>query len=426
MKFFQTSSKNSQPSTVTSSSKSKSNSRKAYISDKENINLLNFSKIAISKSQEKRCITIDFIPNSENIVKLTTENYGPFKFQTEVNSSTYTASTTNLSTNGSHFRYKSIANMPYHMPIHESNLKKPNEKRHEFMKLQTNISQKQKNSFGFQKSFQPQSHSISLQKKQGDLIEIPEISSPEKEDKEESARVYSLMKNFKNLEIVSKQQLTKKASILSSFSNSEGKSMISFPDEITTSAQKNLLFFKKKFHSTPKLLTNILKKHKNLINSNNSRPHAKLSENKLTKILKCCEKLEEIETKTDIISLSQEKTNMKNKQNNDNLEDENINNCVYRFLLQRESAYQLNPHFLRNNQEINALMRAVLIDWMSEVSMEFSLKKQTFQQATYYLDKVLELNPKTSKQTLQLIGVSSLLIASKLEVKYFVFISYDQ
>lgn len=410
--------------------KSSSNpqTKKFSVSDKENINFLNFSKIAINtanKPQENRCFTIDYIPNSVNFSKLATEGEsGPYKFQTETNATSYIISNMNVGNNPSHFRYKSIANMPYRMPIHEPTFKKTcakNEKNKNFRNSQQMFTQKQKNPLSFQKNLQPQSYSISLQKKQGDLIDIPEISSPEKDEKNEELRVYSLMKNFKNIEIISKQQLLKKESFLSSFTNSENKSMISFPDEITTSAQKNLLFFKKKFHSTPKLLTNLLKKHKNIISDNkNSKFQAKISENKLEKILKCGEKLEEIETNSNNICSQEEKTTMKTKNNYDlSLDDANIKNSVYRFLLQREAVYQLNPHFLQNQEEINPLMRAVLIDWMSEVSMEFSLKKQTFQQAVFYLDKFLEINKNVKKKILQLVGISSLIIASKLEVFIF-------
>lgn len=403
--------------------------KKFSVSDKENINFLNFSKIAINtiaKPQENRCFTIDYIPNSVSFSKLATEGEsGPYKFQTETNATSYIVSNMNVGNNPSHFRYKSIANMPYRMPIHEPAFKKlstKNAKNKDFRNSQQIFTQKQKNPLSFQKNLQPQSYSISLQKKQGDLIDIPEISSPEKDEKNEELRVYSLMKNFKNIEIITKQQLLKKESFLSSFTNSENKSMISFPDEITTSAQKNLLFFKKKFHSTPKLLTNLLKKHKNIISDNKiSKFQAKISENKLEKILKCGEKLEEIETNSNNICSQEEKTTMKTKNNYDlSIDDANIKNAVYRFLLQRESLYQLNPHSLQNQEEINPLMRAVLIDWMSEVSMEFSLKKQTFQQAVYYLDKFLEINKSVRKRILQLVGISSLIIASKLEV-FFIF-----
>ena len=99
--------------------------------------------------------------------------------------------------------------------------------------------------------------------------------------------------------------------------------------------------------------------------------------------------------------------------------DSDVNNSVYRFLILREASYQINPQFLQNQPEINGTMRAVLIDWMSEVSTEFCLKRHTLQQAIYYLDKYIEINKNIRKKSLQLVGVSSLLISSKLEVFLF-------
>ena len=428
MNFLQNYINSSQPSTKPSSAKSNpKNPKNPYNGkDKENINFLNFSKIAInstSKNQDKRCNTIDFIPNSFNISKFTTENTGPYKYQTETNAPSHIISSKNYS-NGSHFRYKSIANMPYKMPVHEPNFKRISQKIDRTSGIGDSqiILQKNKNPANFQKSFQPQNYSISLQKKAGDLVEIPEISTPEKEkedkiaEKDENFRIFSLMKSFKHVEIVSKQQFNKKESFLSSFSNND-KSILSFPDEITVSAQKNLLFFKK-FQATPKLLTNLLKKHKNIINNNNNSLFpVKISETKADKILKCREKFEEIESFTNNFFSKEQKPSKKmNAIEQEDQENSNVNNSIYKFLLQSEASYQLNPHFLKSSTEINGTMRAVLIDWMSEVSTEFSLKRQTFLQAIYYLDKYLEKNKSLKKKTLQLVGVSSLLISSKLEV----------
>ena len=430
MNFIQNYISCSQHSTKPSSAKSNLKNSKYAISDKENINFLNFSKIAInstSKSQDKRCNTIDFLPNSFNISKFTTENVGPYKFQTEANTSNHIISSKNY-TNASHFRYKSIANMPYKMPVHEPSFKRTSQKLDKGFGVEDSQVIKPKNKIlgDFQKSFQSQNFSISIQKKPGDLIEIPEISSPEKDEKipdiDENYRVYSLMKSFKHIEIVSKQQLVKKESFMSSFSNNENKSMISFPDEITNSAHKNLLFFKK-MHSTPKLLSNLIKKHNNIFNNNNNNTlfHNKISEIKADKILKCVEKLEEPEPFTNnFFSKERNPASTKPTQNAENNKEENetsnINSSIYKFLLIRETSYQLNPHFLKFQEEINGTMRAVLIDWMSEVSTEFCLKRHTLQQAIYYLDKYLEVNKSMKKQTLQLVGVSSLLISSKLEV----------
>lgn len=59
-------------------------------------------------------------------------------------------------------------------------------------------------------------------------------------------------------------------------------------------------------------------------------------------------------------------------------------------------------------------MRTILIDWMIEVCFEFSLKRQTLQMAIRYLDSFIAKS-KVVKEKLQLVGVCTLMIASKIE-----------
>jgi len=79
-----------------------------------------------------------------------------------------------------------------------------------------------------------------------------------------------------------------------------------------------------------------------------------------------------------------------------------------------------NPHHLRDNQsEISESLRAILIDWMIEVCSDYGLKRDTLYIAVNYLDKYLSIVPNIPKWKLQLIGVTSLFMASKVEVKLF-------
>ena len=43
-------------------------------------------------------------------------------------------------------------------------------------------------------------------------------------------------------------------------------------------------------------------------------------------------------------------------------------------------------------------MRAILIDWMMEVSMEFMLKRQTFSISVIFVDRYLSIFKNVSKQ----------------------------
>lgn len=158
-----------------------------------------------------------------------------------------------------------------------------------------------------------------------------------------------------------------------------------------------------------------MKKHKAFIHKN-SLFEAKFSENKADKLLRCGEILEDLETTSNNLFSKQQNMSFKTKIASEEREEHDVNNSVYRFLLARETSYQINPQLLKNQAEVNGTMRAVLIDWMSEVSTEFCLKRHTLQQAIYYLDKYMEINKNIRKKALQLVGVSSLLISSKLEV----------
>lgn len=60
-------------------------------------------------------------------------------------------------------------------------------------------------------------------------------------------------------------------------------------------------------------------------------------------------------------------------------------------------------------------MRTILIDWMLEVMTEFTLKRETFYYALNYVDRYLSLKKNIKKQDLQLVGVTSMFMASKME-----------
>ncbi|XP_020593600.1 cyclin-A3-1-like [Phalaenopsis equestris] len=63
---------------------------------------------------------------------------------------------------------------------------------------------------------------------------------------------------------------------------------------------------------------------------------------------------------------------------------------------------------------ISANMRGILVDWLVEVAEEYKLLSDTLYLAVSYVDRFLSCNA-VDKQKLQLLGVSSVLIASKYE-----------
>ncbi|PWA56303.1 Cyclin A/B/D/E [Artemisia annua] len=65
-------------------------------------------------------------------------------------------------------------------------------------------------------------------------------------------------------------------------------------------------------------------------------------------------------------------------------------------------------------KDVTVNMRGVLIDWLVEVSEEYSLLPESLYLTISYIDRYLSLNL-LNRQRLQLLGVSSMLIASKYE-----------
>ncbi|KAM7280825.1 hypothetical protein ACFE04_007959 [Oxalis oulophora] len=74
-----------------------------------------------------------------------------------------------------------------------------------------------------------------------------------------------------------------------------------------------------------------------------------------------------------------------------------------------------SPDYIRTIQkDITPNMRGVLVDWLVEVAEEYKLHSDTLYLTVTYVDRFLSLKT-LSRQTLQLLGVSSMLIASKYE-----------
>lgn len=70
------------------------------------------------------------------------------------------------------------------------------------------------------------------------------------------------------------------------------------------------------------------------------------------------------------------------------------------------------PDYLEKVQkDITANARGILIDWLVEVAEEYKLLSDTLYLSVSYIDRFLSANSVT-RQRLQLLGVSSMFIAS--------------
>ncbi|KAE8617606.1 hypothetical protein XENTR_v10009136 [Xenopus tropicalis] len=89
---------------------------------------------------------------------------------------------------------------------------------------------------------------------------------------------------------------------------------------------------------------------------------------------------------------------------------------IYNYLKQLEVQQSVRPCYLEG-KEINERMRAILVDWIVQVHSRFQLLQETLYMGIAIMDRFLQVQP-VSRSKLQLVGVTSLLVASKYEEMY--------
>ena len=67
--------------------------------------------------------------------------------------------------------------------------------------------------------------------------------------------------------------------------------------------------------------------------------------------------------------------------------------------------------------DINQAMRSILVDWLVEVGIEYRLSSDTLFLSVAFVDRFLSLRT-LKRNTLQLVGITSMLVASKYEEIY--------
>lgn len=89
------------------------------------------------------------------------------------------------------------------------------------------------------------------------------------------------------------------------------------------------------------------------------------------------------------------------------------------YLISIEGVYAPDPdYFERWQPDISNMMRAILMDWMMEVCNEFTLKRETYHYAANYVDRFLSIHKNVRKEELQLVGVTAMFMAAKMEEVY--------
>ena len=99
-------------------------------------------------------------------------------------------------------------------------------------------------------------------------------------------------------------------------------------------------------------------------------------------------------------------------------ENEYIDDILYNLLEEEKNIkYEINPNYFNFQNEINQKMRSILIDWLIDVGKKFNLREETFYHAIYIIDNYLSKKI-IKRKSFQLLGITSLLIASKFNEIY--------
>lgn len=94
-------------------------------------------------------------------------------------------------------------------------------------------------------------------------------------------------------------------------------------------------------------------------------------------------------------------------------------NDIYRFLRAKEARHVLDAGYMAKTQsDINPNMRAILFDWLADVGLKFKLLNDTTHMTCMVIDRYLATQHHVSRTQLQLVGVSSMLVACKYEEIY--------
>lgn len=102
----------------------------------------------------------------------------------------------------------------------------------------------------------------------------------------------------------------------------------------------------------------------------------------------------------------------------ENFHEETLQRTIHDSLLEAEDDLPLyGQGFAEVQSEVTSGMRATLVDWLIEVAEEYSLVSETLHLAVNLVDRFLNIED-TPRKSLQLLGITCVLIASKFEEIY--------
>lgn len=94
-----------------------------------------------------------------------------------------------------------------------------------------------------------------------------------------------------------------------------------------------------------------------------------------------------------------------------------VNTC-YQYLRFQEHDMAIEPRYLDNKTDISPKMRSILVDWLVQVHRRFRLQAETLYLTVGIMDRYLAQAEDISKSDMQLIGVTSMMMACKYEEIY--------
>lgn len=90
---------------------------------------------------------------------------------------------------------------------------------------------------------------------------------------------------------------------------------------------------------------------------------------------------------------------------------------ILSYLKLKDEQVSINPYYMSDQHDINPKMRSILVDWLVDVHIKFKLLSQTIFMSVNLIDRYLSC-VQVTRQQLQLVGITTLMIICKYEEIY--------
>ncbi|UJR35571.1 hypothetical protein I4U23_028324 [Adineta vaga] len=205
-------------------------------------------------------------------------------------------------------------------------------------------------------------------------------------------------------------------------SSSDNTILHHLPDHNETTDKSQQSLHDERLHHSPRKLTNT-----HLVASRLHSTSSIIDETKKSQIPSLRYTIEPIEITDDLNDENQidskQKTIREEKKRKANENEQVLINVdeyaseILMYLKEREHASRPKSNYMRKQTELTWDMRAILIDWLSEVADEYKLYSETLHLAVNFIDRFLS-RMSVTKSKFQLIGTTALYLAAKCEEVY--------